>query len=57
MTWSVDDKSNYAEAILERERRISLPAKWLLLALGLISTHFVATYRVFPWLTMGSGSR
>jgi signal transduction histidine kinase len=53
VTWSVDDKSNYAEAIIDSERRISLPAKWLLLALGLISTHFAATYRALPWLTIG----
>ncbi len=53
MTWSADDQFNYTVAILESERQISLPAKWLLLALGLISTHFVSTYRVFPWLTIG----
>jgi signal transduction histidine kinase len=51
MTLLVADKSSYAESILESERWISLPAKWLLLALGLISTHFVATYRVSTWFT------
>lgn len=41
------------ESILESERWVGLSAKWLLLVLGLISTRFAETYRVFPWLTVG----
>ena len=41
------------ESILESERWVGLSAKWLLLVLGLISTRFAETYRIFPWLTVG----
>lgn len=53
MTPHVEDKSSYSESTLESDRWIDLAVKGLLLALGLISTHFIETYRTFTWLTIG----
>lgn len=45
---------SYSESVFRNERRIGIAAKWLLLALGLVSTRFAETYQASIWLAVGT---
>ncbi|KPL24813.1 MAG: hypothetical protein AMJ93_01630 [Anaerolineae bacterium SM23_84] len=53
MTIPAANEARHTDTILEGERSVGLPTKWALLVLGLISTGFVTTYRIFVWLAVG----
>lgn len=53
MTIQSNEHTDYLNLILRSERWIGVPAKWVLLALGIVATSFLEKARIFPLLTGG----